>query len=310
MPDSRTISRWYQNLNCDPGFTEEALNTLELLAKREQTSGRTVICQMVFDEIYIFSQVQKIGNKQYGMAEFGDLMGKDGKPAVATQLLVFMVVSIDSKWKIPIGYFPFWSMDAEQKSDIITKAVLRVEETGVKIIGLTFDGSPINFSVMNVLGVDVKKNRLQDVYKCTVVDDEAGDQCPSRAKELYMFPDPCHMIKLVRNTIGEYDLLDSEGREINFQYVVDLFELQRSDSFTGLDLGTKLKSNHILYENRKMSVQLAVQLLSNSVSEAIDFCRDELRLPQFVGSEGTTHFIRVMNNAFDVLNTRKDTHVG
>ena len=53
-----------------------------------------------------------------------------------------------------------------------------------------------------------------------------------------------------------------------------------------------------------MKVRLAVQTISNSVADAIDYCRDILKLPQFVGSEATTQFIRVFDKSFDILNSR------
>ena len=54
-----------------------------------------------------------------------------------------------------------------------------------------------------------------------------------------------------------------------------------------------------------MCTRLAAQLFSNSVANAIDFCRDHLKLEQFIGSEPTAKFIRLMNNMFDVLNSKK-----
>uniref|UniRef100_A0A1B0D956 Transposable element P transposase-like GTP-binding insertion domain-containing protein n=1 Tax=Phlebotomus papatasi TaxID=29031 RepID=A0A1B0D956_PHLPP len=59
-----------------------------------------------------------------------------------------------------------------------------------------------------------------------------------------------------------------------------------------------------------MNVQLAAQLLSNSVADALDICRTRLKLPQFVESEGTSKFLRIFNNAFDILNSRNLSHTG
>lgn len=53
-----------------------------------------------------------------------------------------------------------------------------------------------------------------------------------------------------------------------------------------------------------MNVKLATQLLSRSVSKAIQFCRQELKLSGFEDSEATEKFIMAMNNVFDVFNSR------
>lgn len=53
-----------------------------------------------------------------------------------------------------------------------------------------------------------------------------------------------------------------------------------------------------------MRVRLAVQTFSNSVADAIEYCMNDLKLPEFQGAEATVKFCRLMNNIFDVLNTR------
>lgn len=53
-----------------------------------------------------------------------------------------------------------------------------------------------------------------------------------------------------------------------------------------------------------MKVKLASQLLSNSVADALLFCKDNLKLKDFEGCEATINFIRLFNDAFDILNSR------
>ena len=53
-----------------------------------------------------------------------------------------------------------------------------------------------------------------------------------------------------------------------------------------------------------MLSHLAAQVLSSSVADAIDFCRDVVKMKQFEGSEATVIFIRTFDHFFDVLNSR------
>lgn len=53
-----------------------------------------------------------------------------------------------------------------------------------------------------------------------------------------------------------------------------------------------------------MNVKLAVQTLSSSVADAIDILREDIKLPQFAGSEKTTEFIRIIDQLFDILNSK------
>lgn len=50
-----------------------------------------------------------------------------------------------------------------------------------------------------------------------------------------------------------------------------------------------------------MKVKLATQLLSRSMSKALKFCRDNLKLPDFKDSGPTIKFIKYFNDAFDIF---------
>ena len=53
-----------------------------------------------------------------------------------------------------------------------------------------------------------------------------------------------------------------------------------------------------------MKVNLAAQTLSRSVADALDFCRDCLKLSEFKGSEATSKYIRMIDHLFDIMNSR------
>ncbi|KAJ3661737.1 hypothetical protein Zmor_006124 [Zophobas morio] len=52
-----------------------------------------------------------------------------------------------------------------------------------------------------------------------------------------------------------------------------------------------------------MKVKLAVQILSSSVADSNDYCREKLKLSQFTNSEATTKFIRICDRLFDIFNS-------
>ena len=53
-----------------------------------------------------------------------------------------------------------------------------------------------------------------------------------------------------------------------------------------------------------MKVAIAVQTLSASTADSLDFCREKLQLTDFKGSEPTSKFIRQIDSLFDVMNSR------
>ena len=98
--------------------------------------------------------------------------------------------------------------------------------------------------------------------------------------------------------MGEF--IDDKGDSIKWNYIKNLHELQETE---GLNLANKLRKQHIQFDTQNMKVKLAVQAFSMSVADATELCRKE-GLTTFNGSEATVKFIRIMNNLFDILNSR------
>jgi hypothetical protein len=64
------------------------------------------------------------------------------------------------------------------------------------------------------------------------------------------------------------------------------------------------------WRKMKMKVSLAAQTLSASVADAIEFCRDRLKLKVFEGSEATFEYIGLINKLFDICNSRNPFRKG
>lgn len=96
------------------------------------------------------------------------------------------------------------------------------------------------------------------------------------------------MIKLIRNTFFD-KMLYSKAGKISFEYIRVLHILQEMDN---LKLCNKLSKEHTNFYNKKVNVRLAVQVISNSVPDAIDFLR-KAGNQDFINSEATTDFIRI-----------------
>lgn len=73
----------------------------------------------------------------------------------------------------------------------------------------------------------------------------------------------------------------------------------------GLHFANKIRNLHVNYRNQIMKVYLATQLFSSSVADAIEFLDETLHLPDFKHSQGTVEFIRIMNDVFDIFNSRQ-----
>ena len=128
---------------------------------------------------------------------------------------------------------------------------------------------------------------------------------PQNKSNIYCIMDPCHMLKLARNTVAETNVTSQAGF-VSFNYIAKLHTIQEE---ADLKFANKLSYNHINFKNKKMNVRLAAQVLSSTVADAIDFLR-ESGDKNFINSEATTEFIRVIDRLFDMMNTRNSFGTG
>lgn len=200
-------------------------------------------------------------------------------------------MSLNEPWKLPVAYFLVHGMTGDQKANIIKTILTKCHEVGVDVVSLTFDGHPSNTSAMKILGCKLDDpRRLKTTFQHPCADYEVAE-----------FIDFCHMLKLIRNHFASKEIFFHNNDQILWKYVKTLSYLQEE---IGLHLANKITRKHIEFRNAIMNVKLATQLLSRSVSKAIQFCRQELKLSGFEDSEATEKFIMAMNNVFDVFNSR------
>ena len=127
------------------------------------------------------------------------------------------------------------------------------------VVSVTLDGPSEHFATMRALGADFDLPNFQPYFPH-----------PSNPEQnVFVIFDACHMLKLVRNTLGDLKVFkDSNGNLIEWKFVEALAELQEKE---GLRAGNKLRIAHIRYW--KMKITLAAQTLSASVADAIEFCK-------------------------------------
>ena len=287
LPHPRTVEKWYFSVDASPGFTEPVFKALEAKAA---ASSKPLVCSLLMDEMAIRQQLDYTGQFM-GYIDMGTETDDDSLP-LAKEALVFMIVGLNDAFKVPVGYFLINGLGGKEKANLVEQLIKKLHDIKVTIVSLTFDGAAANFSMCANLGCALTNMNINSVPKFAH---------PVTKQPIFIFPDPCHMIKLVRNTLGDKKLLkDRDGNMINYTYLKELVKVQNEE---GLHLSNKLKLAHLQYFKKKMNVKLAVQLLSESVATSLEYCASE-GLKGFQGCEGTIKFIRMFNNLFDVFNSR------
>ena len=290
LPSVSTIRRWLRSVDGSAGFNEEALLSLERKVNEAKFNGKEVLCSLMIDEMSIKKHLEFDGNKTVGFVDIGSGITDDSAPP-ATEALVFMVVCVNGSWKVPVGYFLIHGLSGIERANLIRQCLLLLADVGVRVISLTCDGPSCHMSMLKDLGASLNPNQLDPSFPH-----------PSSGERVFVLLDVCHMLKLLRNSFATCGLLkDAEGNIIRWQYLEYLHQIQEKE---GLHLANKLRQSHMCWQAQKMKVKLAAQTLSKSVADALEYCRDGLRLPEFENCHATVRFLRTVDQLFDVLNSR------
>ena len=290
LPHPRTLRSWYHSVNAEPGLTSESFEILKNKVAELKKQNKDAPVALIIDEMAIKQQVQYFNGKAYGHVDNGTGIEEEF-PDIAVDAFVLMVVSYNSFFKIPVGYFFSAGLSANSKKNMVVTCIQELHKIGIKVKSLTFDGASSNLAMAKQLGCSFKNEDLKSSFV------NPADS----TEKIQIFLDPCHMLKLIRNLFGEYSYLkDDQGNGIKFSYIQNLHLLQEK---YGLHLRNKLRKTHIEFKKKKMNVRLAAQLLSNSVADSLQFCLDN-KFPEFEGCEATIKFIRTINDLFDIFNSR------
>jgi hypothetical protein len=218
LPHPKTISKWYCNVDAAPGFSKEAFEMIQIRAK--YSNKKKMLCSLVFDEMAIRKYVEWDGHRYYGLVDLGTGMNCESM-GLASQVLTFMLVSVNESWKIPLGYFFINSLSSSKKAELLNQCFNLLFECGISVMNVTFDGAQSNLSVCRILGCNLDVDNLKTEMN----------------NGIFIFPDPSHMVKLVRNLLGDKMILyDENNNEISFKYLKLLNELQENE---GLHLANK-----------------------------------------------------------------------
>lgn len=238
LPSVSTIRKWYSVIDGKPGFSSEAFIALKQKAIEANTNGKEVLAVIMFDEVAIRKQVEfdEHNNKTTGQINFGTNSNDTEEPIYAKEALVFMVTGVNESFKIPVAYFLIARITAEEKAALIKEIILLVSKTGVKVVGLVFDGMALNFAMVKIMGADLEKDLLY-------IDNPHSDG------KIFIFPDGCHMLKLSRNRLaGNKEMYDMHQNLIEWRYIEALERYQRE---TGINFGNKINKTHIQWEKKR-----------------------------------------------------------
>jgi len=136
-------------------------------------------------DIAIRKQVEWYKNEYVGYINFGKHMNDTDLPKASN-----VVVGVNSHWKIPIVYYFIDSLNSMERANIVNDTLTFLHETGVLVTSITFDGLRSHFVMATPLGAKLNINDNLQIYFLH----------PVSKMKIFVIFDPCHMLKLIRNT--------------------------------------------------------------------------------------------------------------
>ena len=165
------------------------------------------------------------------------------------------------------------------------KIIESAESSGVNIWSVVSDMGSKNQGLWKELGVgkvvkgEIQKTSFQNPF--------------DKTRNIYVFPDFPHLLKLLRNHLIDSKLTLPDGVVLDKSIIQDLLEVQKSD----LKLTFNLTQKHInVRGQQRMKVRPAFELFSAKVSKAI--------LVAFPKRKSEAEFFNLINNFSDIMNSR------
>ena len=231
-------------------------------------------------------------SKMVGLVDFGPNVDLPGEDKPAQEALVIMAVGVRSAWKLPLAYFFCVGCSASLQAQLLRSIFDQLLEIGVTPLSLTLDGMITDVKTVNLLGCSTSIDNIRCYFEYE----------NSPLKKIFVFFDPSHCMKNVRNALGVLRSFKLNEGCVRWSHIVQLHQVQSKE---GLVAGNKLTKAHVNFQRQKIKVKLATQTFSAAVVNSIRFCR-LIDIPGFEQSEETEMFVETMDRLLDILNSYKD----
>lgn len=197
LPHPSTLRKWFanSNINGEPGILVDAMKTLQNLSNDLKQSNKKLIISLSMDEVAIKCNVQWL-HEQKRFSGFVTQPKQNGEIPIAKNALVFMATVMGENVSIPIAYYLVAGLNGIERAGLLSGILVELHKIEVVVMNIVFDGLIANFTMCELLGASFKLENL--VAHITHRAD---------GSKVYILLDACHMLKLIRSTLGDYGKL-------------------------------------------------------------------------------------------------------
>lgn len=202
-----------------------------------------------------------------------------------------MLTSLNQFVKIPIAfYFPSTTTAGGELKDLINDILSKLFSINLRVHLVVCDQGTSNQSLRRKYNINIDQSFFNFEFE-------------DKLFSIFFIYDIPHVIKAIRNNLIKYDLVfvyENIVYRAKWKHVVDTFNYFSTQNVSMIP---KVAIKHVYPSNfQKMTVSLAVQVFSNSMSSAIKLLVDDKVLePEAIG---TSILCKIINNMFDILNNK------
>ncbi|XP_058152454.1 DNA transposase THAP9 isoform X1 [Dasypus novemcinctus] len=289
LPHSSILRTWLSKCKPSPGFNSHIFSFLQ--QRVENGDQLYQYCSLIIKGISLKQQLQwdPSSHRLQGFMDFG--LGKldaDETP-LASETILLMAVGIFGHWRTPLGYFFVNRSSGYLQAQLLRLTIGKLSDIGITVLAVTSDATAHSVQMAKALGIRIDGDNV----KCTFQHPSSSSQ------QIAYFFDSCHLLRLIRNAFQYFQSIQFINGIAHWQHLVELVALKEQE----LSSTERISSKFPKLKNHVLKMNCAAQLFSESVASALE-CLLSLGLPPFQNCIGTIHFLRLINNLFDVFNSR------
>ncbi len=119
-------------------------------------------------------------------------------------------------WKLPIAFFLVSGTRSGLLAGVIRDSLFQAFEVGLDIFTVTMDGMQHSAGAYLCLGANLQPSSWSKLFP---------HPHPDAKFDVFAFPDPPYMLKLIRSTLGDYSLFVWEGKGVvKWEHIKKLHE--------------------------------------------------------------------------------------
>lgn len=157
LPHATTLRKWMRNVHCNPGISDNAIQNVLDKIQIARKNNKKLIFNLTLDEMSIKKKIDLDGKESHSFININTDKYIHNNLPLANQALVFMLVCINSHFKIPIAYYLIHALNGREKANLISNILCVLYKHTIDVVSITFDGASSNIAMCEALGAQLKQ---------------------------------------------------------------------------------------------------------------------------------------------------------